>query len=119
MQNRPQKVRESSFWATVGTKEPEVLNSALNQLGNQETSAFYSGLGIAFGEPYRVLPPLSSCGPKISFAPLILLHHPKNGIQLSLIVAYWQQCELSLPRENIPPEAYHYLNGDLDPMCVS
>lgn len=57
MQNGPQKARESSFWETVETKDLEVLNSVINQLGNQETSPIFSGISIAFGEPYRVLPP--------------------------------------------------------------
>lgn len=53
---------ESNFWVTVGTKELEVLNSAINQLGNQE-SPIFSGISIAFGEPYYLL--LGSSGPKI------------------------------------------------------
>lgn len=44
----------SSFWLTVGTKELEVLNSAVNQLGNHETSPMFSGMSIAFDEPYHL-----------------------------------------------------------------
>lgn len=44
----------SSFWVIVGTKELEVLNSAVNQLGNHETSPMFSGMSIAFDEPYHL-----------------------------------------------------------------
>lgn len=77
---------ESNFWVTVGTKELEVLNSAINQLGNQE-SPIFSGISIASGEPYYLL--LSSSGPKIprSIPPRMP----------SVIWACWQQWELCLP----------------------